>query len=182
MVRFGFEHPIDLGVGEGLAEPQRHMNPKMIVVTPGLQQCDLGSDILRQAGGHHAAGGPRPHDDVIGFQCFGHGVVSPSFVVAVVCAAETSPSRGGAASRAVSAERGVNSIRNDEGYGYIIVNKCTVYSRHNIDAILQSGWIRPEGVLACVVSWDNLRSVPTLLGAVVAEWPVARLDEWRHWA
>ena len=40
-VGFGFEHPVDLRVGEGLAEAQRYMDPKVIVFAAGFQQHDL---------------------------------------------------------------------------------------------------------------------------------------------
>ena len=46
-VGFGVEHPVHLGVGEGLAEPQRDVDPHIAVVAAGFEQNNGGVRILR---------------------------------------------------------------------------------------------------------------------------------------
>ncbi len=76
-IGLGLVAPVHRGVREGLAEPERNVDPAIVVLPAGLQQHDARGRVLRQPRRHDAAGGARPHHDEIRLDQFGH-CVSPS--------------------------------------------------------------------------------------------------------
>ncbi len=84
----------------------------------------------------------------------------------------------GAALVEVSAERGVNLIRNNEEERYTGVKNCTDYPQHSLDALMSTAaglGIRAQDIHACVASWDYVQLAATLLGSVCAELPASRI-------
>ncbi len=78
----------------------------------------------------------------------------------------------------VSAERGVNLIRNDEEERYTGVKNCTDYPKQSLDAVMRTAagiGLSAKDIHACVASWDYVRLATTLVGAVCAELPASRI-------
>ncbi len=78
----------------------------------------------------------------------------------------------------VSAERGVNLIRNNEEERYTGVKNCTDYPSQSLDALMETAaglGVGPGDIHACVASWDYVRLASTLLGAVCSELPASRI-------
>ena len=65
-VGFSLVAPIDRGIGEGLAETERDMDPAVGVLAAGLKQDHSRRGVFAEAGRDGAPGRPRAHDDEIG--------------------------------------------------------------------------------------------------------------------
>ena len=84
----------------------------------------------------------------------------------------------GAALVEVSAERGVNLIRNNEEERYTGIKNYTEYPNHSVDAVMRTAaglGVRATDIHACVASWDYVQLATTLLGAVCSELPASRI-------
>ena len=78
----------------------------------------------------------------------------------------------------VSAERGINLIRNDEEERYTGVKNCTAYPEHSLDSLMETAaelGVGARDIHACVASWDYVRLAATLLGAIGSELPASRI-------
>ncbi len=74
---FGLVTPVHRGVGEGLAEAQRDVDPAVVVVPAGLQQHDAGGGVLAQPRRHDATRGAGADHDEVRFDYLGHCSLSP---------------------------------------------------------------------------------------------------------
>ncbi len=78
----------------------------------------------------------------------------------------------------VSAESGVNLIRNNEEERYTGVKNCTDYPEHSLNSLMETAaelGVAPRDIHACVASWDYVRLSATLLGAIGSELPASRI-------
>ena len=64
-IGLGLVAPVDRGVGEGLAEAERDVDPAVCVLAAGLEQQDPGRRVFAQPGGNRAPGRTRAdHDEI----------------------------------------------------------------------------------------------------------------------
>jgi carbamoyltransferase len=78
----------------------------------------------------------------------------------------------------VSADRGVNLIRNNEEERYSGIKNSTAYPRHSLNALMATAanlGVGPGDIHACVASWDYVRLASTLVGAMASELPASRI-------
>ena len=64
-LRLGLQAPVKPRVPHGVKIPDRHVNPEMVVASPGFQQQHAALRIARQPVRKHAARRPGPDDDEV---------------------------------------------------------------------------------------------------------------------
>src|ERR1700730_14081099 len=69
-IGLGLVAPVDAGIGEGLAEAQRYVNPAVLVLAACLEQEDPGRRVFAEPRRYGTAGGPSADHDKIGLDPF----------------------------------------------------------------------------------------------------------------
>lgn len=80
----------------------------------------------------------------------------------------------GAALIEVSAECGVNLVRNHEEERYTNKKNCSDFPQHSLDAVMRTAaglGVQATDIHACLASWDYVKLATTFLGAVCSELP-----------